>query len=261
MSNFLQNILDHKRALIASKAEFYRRCRETAVSYGGFDAGRFRHAIVRMGHLNAIMEIKKASPSRGVIREDFDPEAIARIYQEHGARAFSVLTEEKFFLGHPDIIRDLSPKFETPILTKDFVLDEGQICEARLNGAAAVLLIVRMLDDAELKHLMKVTYDLGMDPLIEVHDQQELDRALSAGADIIGVNNRNLDTFVVDMKTSDLLIPQIVKERRVAVVESGIKTHEDILHIKSIGAHAVLIGEAFMSAPDIGAEIKKIMGC
>lgn len=260
MKNFLNDILEHKRHVIAANRDVYARYQREVKPYQGFEAGRFRHAIVRMGRINAIMELKKASPSRGVICQDFDLQKIARTYADHGAAAFSVLTEDKFFLGKPEYIRELSSVFETPILTKDFILDAGQIYQARANKAAAVLLIVRMLDDAALKDLMQVTYGLGMDALVEVHDQPELDRAIRAGADIIGVNNRNLDTFVVDMATSDRLIPQIVSSGKVAVVESGIKSHEDIVHIRQLGAHAVLIGEAFMSAPDIGKKIKDVMG-
>lgn len=259
MRNFLNDILEHKRRLVESKRDFYRRLKADAKSAETKNAGRFKQAISKPG-LNVIMELKKASPSKGIIRQDFDLRAIANIYAENGAVAFSVLTEEKFFLGKPEYIQELSCVFDIPILTKDFILDQGQIYEARANGAAAVLLIVRMLDDQSLKHLMAVAKNLGMDALVEVHDNNELDRALNAGAEIIGVNNRNLDTFAVDMKASDQLIPEILKAGKIAVAESGIKTHQDVQHLKSLGAHAVLIGETFMAAPDIAKKIREVLG-
>lgn len=259
MKNFLQDILDHKRRSVESKRDFYRQFKAEAKSVDAADAGRFKRAISKPG-LNVIMELKKASPSQGIIRQDFNLSAIAEIYTENGAAALSVLTEDKFFLGKPEYIRELSRAFDIPILTKDFILDEGQIYEARANGAAAVLLIVRILDDSSLKHLMVTAKNLGMDALVEVHDNNELDRALKAGADIIGVNNRNLDTFAVDIKTSEALIPAIVKAGTIAVAESGIKTRQDVQHLKSLGAHAVLIGETFMRAADIGKKIREVMG-
>lgn len=260
MNNFLNDILEHKRWLVQTKAARYKKCEEAVRLYRQQPLNRFKNAIARPGQLNCIMELKKASPSKGIIREDFDLLAIARIYVNSGAAALSVLTEEKFFLGKPEYISELAIHVKIPLLTKDFILDEGQIYEAASNNASAVLLIVRMLNDTSLKHLMSVAKNLGMDSLVEVHDQAELDRALKAGAEIIGVNNRNLDTFVVDMTTSDRLIPQIVTAGKIAVVESGIKTHQDIVHVKSLGAHAVLIGETFMAAPDIGKKIKEILG-
>jgi indole-3-glycerol phosphate synthase len=257
--NFLNEILDHKRALAESQRDFYRQLKAEAKSVDAVKAGGFKRAVSQPG-LNVIMELKKASPSQGIICPDFNLSAIAEIYAENGAAAFSVLTEEKFFLGRPEYIRELSRAFDIPILIKDFIIDEGQIYEARANGAAAVLLIVRILEDQSLKHLMAVAKNLAMDVLVEVHDNNELDRALNAGAEIIGVNNRNLDTFVVDMKTSDELIPRIVKAGKIAVAESGIKTHKDVQHLKSLGARAVLIGETFMAAPDIGKKIREVMG-
>jgi len=256
MKNFLNDILDHKRRLVESQRDFYRQLKAKAIDAA--DAGRFKRAISKPG-MNVIMELKKASPSQGIIREDFDLQKIAKIYAENGAAAFSVLTEDQFFLGKPEYIRELSRAFEIPVLTKDFILDEGQIYEAAANGASAVLLIIRILDDPALKHLMSAAKNLGMDALVEAHDKNELDRALKAGAEIVGVNNRNLDTFAVDMKTSEELIPAIIKAGKIAVAESGIKTHQDVEHLKSLGAHAVLIGETFMAAPDIGKKIREII--
>ena len=184
---------------------------------------------------------------------------MARIYQKAGASAVSVLTEESFFLGRPDYVRIAADESGLPILAKDFFIDELQIHEAFSYGAKAVLLIMAILDDDSVKKFLAVAKDLDMDCLAEVHTEEELARALQCGADIIGVNNRNLKTFEVDLSIGEKIIRQI-PEGKVKVIESGIQTHDDVVRFKEAGVNAVLIGETFMRAKDVGGKVKEVMG-
>lgn len=259
MPEFLPTILAHKRQLLAHKKDFYTGLREKAQE--AVSAGRvnsFKQKISQPGQINLIAEIKKASPSAGVIRKDFNVETIAKIYADHKAAAISVLTEDKYFLGKPEDVQAVTKCVNLPVLTKDFIVSDGQIYEAKVNGAAAVLLIVAILGDSELKGLLNIAHEFGLDCLVEVHDEKELDRAMKAGAQIIGVNNRDLRTLDVSMKTGERLVPRIPKDR-VIVAESGIRTNDDVRRLKDLGAHAVLIGEAFMRAVDIGRKIDEVM--
>ena len=219
----------------------------------------FKNQISKSGQINLIAELKKASPSKGIIRDDFNLLQIAQIYEAAGAAAVSVLTEDKYFLGKPIYVRDVVDEIGLPALTKDFILEEGQIYEAAYNGASAVLLIVALLSVEEIKHLIGVAASLDLDCLVEIHNEEELTVALEAGAEIIGINNRDLKTFEVDIKNCVRLIPQIPKDK-VIVAESGIKTNDDVLMLKELGAHAVLIGETFMKSDDIAAKIKEVIG-
>jgi len=255
---FFEDIFHHKKRLHEQKREFFSSLK---TKLGGKQASpqhSFRQSISRPGQVNLIAEIKKASPSHGIIREDFSLLDIAKTYVEHKAAAISILTEDKYFLGEPVFVKQVSDHFDVPVLTKDFIIDEGQIYEARLNGASAVLLIVALLGEGELKKLMGVATFLGLDCLVEVHDEEELKRALNCGAEIIGVNNRNLRTLEVDIHTCERIIPKIPKTK-VIVAESGIKTHEEVQLLKGLGANAVLIGEAFMKEKDIGKKIQEVM--
>ena len=218
----------------------------------------FKKAISRKGQINLIAEVKKASPSAGLIRDDFNAVKIAGIYIKNNAAAISVLTEEKYFLGKFSYLAKISDNAPVPVLMKDFIVHEYQIYEGLFYGASAVLLIVAMLSDKQLQALIKVSHSLGLDCLVEAHDALEVKRAQSAGAEIIGVNNRNLKSLKVDLNNSLSLIPQIPKGI-VIVAESGLKTHEDIRRVEQAGAHAVLIGEVFMRSPDIGTKIKEVM--
>lgn len=204
-----------------------------------------------------IAEVKKASPSKGLIRPDFDPLEIARTYQECGAAALSVLTEREFFLGDPAYIPLIGSKVSLPILRKDFIVHEKQIEEARALGASAVLLIVAILDPLKLRDFLVLTNELGMDALVEVHDNAEAEIALSAGARIVGVNNRNLRTFTVDLQTT-FEVKKIIPPGVTVVSESGISTREDVLRVADAGIDAVLIGEAFMRSPDIASKVKEL---
>jgi len=258
-SDFLDKILEHKRGLIQEKKTFYAALKKK------FDQERltryqlFKKVISAPGQIHLIAEVKKASPSKGLICRDFDPVALAQIYAANRAAALSVLTEDKFFRGSPHHIKKVSEKVDLPILMKDFIIDEGQIYEAFVVGASAVLLITAILKEDKLKKLMETASGLALDCLVEVHDESEVDTALRAGAEIIGINSRNLKTFEVDLGVSERLIKKIPKDK-VIVVESGIKSFKEVQNFKRLGANAVLIGETFLRAPDVGAKMSEVMG-
>jgi len=257
--DFLKKIADHKLALIASKKAYYENLVKNMKSAKRHRYEVFKKAISKKGQINLIAEIKKASPSAGLIREDFNAVNIAKIYIKNHAAAISVLTEEKYFLGKFAYLAKVSEDCNVPVLMKDFILHEYQIYEGLFHGASAILLIVAMLTDSQLKSLMKKAHQLGLDCLVEVHDAKEVKRAISVGAEIIGINNRNLQTLKVDLNNCLELIPKIPKDR-IIVAESGLKTHKDIEQVSSAGAHAVLIGETFMRSADIAGKISEIMG-
>ncbi len=258
MSDFLEKILKDKRQRLPDQRVFLASFKKGLNKQNSNRYSVFKKSISRTGNLNLIAEIKKASPSYGVIRDDFDVVQIAKIYTQNQADALSVLTEEKYFLGNPQYVRKVQQAVPLPILVKDFIIDEIQIFLAIYNGASAVLLIVNILTDAQLRRLMTLAHSFDLDCLVEVHNKEELGRAIDQGAEIIGINHRDLHTFKVDLKVSERLIPLIPKHK-VIVVESGIKSHEEIKRLKQLGAHAVLIGETFMRAPDIGAKVREIM--
>ncbi len=214
---------------------------------------------LRGDSLRLVAEVKKASPSRGLLREDFDPLALARSYADAGAAAVSVLTDERHFQGsleHLASIRAALPQ-GPPLLRKDFLFDRYQLYEARAHGADAVLLIAAVLDSDLLAQLIGLATALEMDALVEVHDEPELERALTAGARLVGVNNRDLRTFEVDLATTERLRPLIPPEVTV-VAESGISTRADVERLEALGVHAVLIGEALVTAPDPAAKIREL---
>ena len=211
--------------------------------------GLFRDALRRSDRVNVIAECKRRSPSRGVLRREYDPAGIARAYEAAGAAAVSVLTEPTFFDGSLEHLRDVRRASGIPVLRKDFIVDDYQICEARAAGADAVLLIVSALGERELTRLHSKARDAGLDVLVEVHDASELGPALSAGATIIGVNSRNLRTLAVDMDISRRVIEQI-PSGVVAVAESGLRTADDIARLRHAGYAAFLIGEHLMTTPD-----------
>ncbi|MEP6821561.1 MAG: indole-3-glycerol phosphate synthase TrpC [Chthoniobacterales bacterium] len=206
------------------------------------------------GELALIAEVKKASPSAGVIVELFDPVAIARNYAQAGAEAISVLTDEHFFQGHLDYLGQIRAAVQVPLLRKDFILDEVQIIEAAAAGADAILLIVAALDDETLVRLLAAAALYQLDALVEVHTLAELDRALETDARIIGINNRNLATFEVDLAVTETLSEEVPDEI-VLVSESGLRTAEDVARVKAAGVNAVLIGEALMRAQTSGIDL------
>jgi indole-3-glycerol phosphate synthase len=211
------------------------------------------------GPIRLIAEIKKASPSQGVIRADFDPVAIARTYQRHGATCLSVLTDEPFFQGRLDYLREVRQAVDLPLLRKDFILDTHQLLEARLAGADAVLLIAECLDDCQLRKLFRETIDLGMTPLVELYEPQNLKRVFDAGATLIGVNNRDLKTFQTDLAHTIRLRARIPDEC-VVVGESGIRSRADVERLEAAGVDAMLVGESLMASPDIGAAVDALLG-
>jgi indole-3-glycerol phosphate synthase len=217
----------------------------------------FGRALKREGELSIIAEIKKASPSAGIISENFDPVSIAREYMRSEVQAISVLTEKDFFLGDDDYLVKVRQTAPLPVLRKDFIIDLWQVYQARCLGADAILLIVALLNDELLNKMMIVANITGMQCLVEVHDENELERALHAGAKIIGINNRNLKTFEIDLSTTEKLINKIPRDR-VVVSESGIKTIDDMRYIKKAGADAVLIGESLMRAASMQDKIKEL---
>lgn len=206
-----------------------------------------------------IAEVKKASPSKGVIREDFDPVLIAKEYEAGFADALSVLTEPHFFQGNLEYLPQIRRYVPMPLLRKDFIVDEYQLIEALVYGADFVLLIAKALTGSELKKLYEYALNLGLDVLVEVHDTDDLKKALFAGASIIGINHRNLETFEMDMSLSEKLIPMI-PNGKIIVAESGIDNFETVKNLSSIGVDAFLVGEHFMRQKDIGAEVRKLKG-
>jgi indole-3-glycerol phosphate synthase len=220
--------------------------------------GVFRAALDRKGGVNVIAECKRRSPSRGVIRKDYDPVSIARGYAAAGAAAISVLTEPTFFDGSLDDLRAVRGAVATPLLRKDFIVSEYQLLEARANGADAVLLIVAALSPEELRRLAGRAAALGLDTLVEVHNDEELSVALGAGAGIIGVNNRNLRTLQVDVHASEALVARMPAGVS-AVSESGLKTAGDLMRLSSLGYHAFLIGERFMGEADPGQALRVLL--
>ena len=219
----------------------------------------FKKAVSNSHKINIIAEIKKASPSGGVLRENFQPMRIANLYELGGASALSILTEPHFFKGRPSYLRTVRQVTNLPLLRKDFIFETYQLYETALLEADAFLLITSILTLEELKDLIQLGDELGMDALVETHSDEDLKKALEAGAKIIGINNRNLRTLDVDVNRSKKLLPHIPKDKTV-VVESGLQTHEEILDYKSLGIHSFLIGSTFMKSDDILGKLRDVLG-
>ena len=219
----------------------------------------FFAALATPGPIRLIAEVKKASPSMGVIRTDFDPVQIALTYQRHGAACLSVLTDEPYFQGSLGYLHDVRETVGLPVLRKDFILDKYQLYEARAAGADAVLLIAECLDDCQLRGLHNEAVELGMTPLVELYEPANLARVLEAGATLIGVNNRDLRTFEVDLDHTLRVREQIPPECLV-VGESGIRTRADVERLQAAGVDAILVGETFMASADIGAAVDRLLG-
>jgi len=269
MSDILQKIIAVKRGEIAEARGLrndaqMRRDAEAACAMTdarvlprGF--GSALRASIDAGRAAVIAEIKKASPSKGVLRENFEPAAIARSYEQGGASCLSVLTDRQFFQGAPDYLVEARAACSLPVLRKDFMIDEYQVYEARAWGADCILLIVAALDDARMADLEACALALGMDVLVEVHDAGELDRALRLRTPLLGINNRNLRTFEVSLRSTLDLLPRIPAGRLV-VTESGILSRADVDTMRAADVHAFLVGEAFMRAADPGAELRRLFG-
>ena len=219
----------------------------------------FRQAIHRPGVLSLIAEIKRSSPSAGPIRPQADAVETARIYEGAGAQALSVLTESKFFGGRLEDLSVVRSQVSLPVLRKDFLLEEYQVLEAAASGADAVLLIMAILDRSLIRRLLRLAQDIQLEVLVEVHTEPEIEEVLEAGAFVIGMNNRDLATMKVDLKTTQRLI-QMIPSDRVIVSESGLHSRTDVEFVQKCGAHAVLIGEEFMKSDDIAAKVKELIG-
>ena len=260
MSTILDTILQRKREEVAERRmrtslfELKTRAAAAPPLRGFADA---IHAKIAAGQAAVIAEVKKASPSKGVIRADFDPAAIARSYEAGGAACLSVLTDIDFFQGSDDYLRQARAACALPVLRKDFIVDAYQIHEARVLGADCVLLIAAALDDAQLAEFAFIAAELGMDVLVEVHDLDELERALPIPARLLGINNRNLRTFEVSLQTT-LDLKAMVPADRVLVTESGILAPADVTLMRGHGIGAFLVGEAFMRQPEPGAALRDL---
>jgi indole-3-glycerol phosphate synthase len=219
----------------------------------------FRAALAGPGPIQLIAEVKKASPSAQVIRADFDPIAIARTYQAHGAACLSVLTDAPYFQGHLSYLARIRASVAIPLLRKDFIIDEYQVVEARLAGADAILLIAEILDDEALARLQARARGLGMAALVEFHDEDNLPRVLASGADLVGINNRDLRRFVTDLGRT-LRLRDRVPADVVLVSESGIRTRADVERLEAAGVSAILVGESLMRADDIGRAVEELLG-
>ena len=219
----------------------------------------FRVALSMPHRVHLIAEVKKKSPSKGIIREDFDPVGIARTYAENGASAISVLTDREFFAGEPAYLSTIREAVEVPLLRKDFTIDPYHIYQARVAGADAILLIVSILTLKQLREFIEIARSLGLASLVEVHTEEELELALTAGAEIIGVNNRDLKTFHTDIEATFRLRASIPADK-IVVSESGINTHKDVMKLKESGVNAILVGESLMRSPDIGGKVRELLG-
>ncbi|MBE3592773.1 MAG: indole-3-glycerol phosphate synthase TrpC [Thermoanaerobacter sp.] len=242
----LDEIVRHKKKEVEEKKRI-KPVEELINEIKGGYSGNFKKALQKEG-ISIIGEIKKASPSRGIIKEDFDSVKIAKVYEKVDIDAISVLTEKEFFKGDDNYIREVKKVSSKPILRKDFIVDEYQIYESKILGADAVLLIVSVLGD-KLRDFYNLSKSVGLDALVEVHDRQQLAIALEAECDIIGINNRDLKTFNVDINTTENLI-KYIPQSTIIVSESGIKIPEDVRYLASLGVDAVLIGETFMKIID-----------
>ena len=262
MSDILDKIVAVKREEVAASRTrkslaVVRADAESRVLTRDF-VGALKAKIVA-GRPAVIAEIKKASPSKGVLREDFIPADIAQSYAEHGAACLSVLTDVQFFQGEVDYLKQARASCQLPVLRKDFMVDPYQIYESRAMGADCILLIAACLDDAQLKDLEAIARSLDMAVLVEVHERSELERALKLKTPLIGINNRNLKTFEVTLDTTLALKAQVPADR-LLVTESGIQTRDDVLRMGAAGVNAFLVGEAFMRAPDPGEALAALFG-
>jgi indole-3-glycerol phosphate synthase len=260
MSDILKKILGVKAAEVAQARAHESLAAVRFRAERRQDVRNFIGALeqrIAAGGVGVIAEIKKASPSKGLLRAAFDPPAIARSYAAHGAACLSVLTDVQFFQGELGYLEAARMTVELPVLRKDFVIDEYQVYEARAAGADCILLIAAALDDSQMLALEQCARALGMAVLVEVHDAAEFDRALRLDTPLIGVNNRNLRTFAVSLQTTLDLLPRVGPGRRI-VTESGILAPDDVARMRAAGVSAFLVGEAFMRAPDPGLELARL---
>jgi len=259
----LDTIIEHKSTEVADRqsrvslAELKARLADASPTRGFARALRLVPASVNRVAL--IAEVKKASPSAGIIRADFDPVEIARTYEANGANCLSVLTDEKFFQGHDDYFRAVRQAVSIPMIRKDFCIDEYQIYETRALGADAILLIVAALTATQVKDYHALATEIGLDVLVETHTEEEMAVAVDAHASLVGINSRDLKRFITDLGAVDRLAP-LAPVGSTLVAESGIKTPADVDRVRAAGAHAILVGESLMRQPDIGVAVRELMG-
>ncbi|MCX5820820.1 MAG: indole-3-glycerol phosphate synthase TrpC [Deltaproteobacteria bacterium] len=254
----LDEIVETKRREVAGRKALRPLAALERLIAGRPPARDFKAALDGAG-CAIIAEVKRRSPSRGLLRGDFDPVPIALEYESHGAAAVSVLTDEAFFGGSDTDLTAVKDAIALPVLRKEFIIDPYQICEARAIGADAILLIAAILEDYQLQAYRELAESLGMAALVEVHNRGELAMALSCGARIIGINNRDLKTFVTDIRTS-MELASLIPEDRIAISESGIRTRGEIETLLKAGIRAFLIGETLIAAPEIGPKLKELLG-
>ena len=259
MTSILDEIVATKQQEIAAARQARPESELRAALLDAPPVRDFLAALSGPGGIHLIAEVKKASPSKGVIREDFQPVEIARTYERHGAAAISVLTDQPYFQGCLQYLSEIRAAVDIPLLRKDFILDCYQLLEARAAGADAVLLIAECLDDELLHRLHEEALQLGMTPLIELYEPDNLPRVLASGARLIGVNNRDLRSFEVDLQHAVRLRRQIPRDR-LLVGESGIHTAADVQMLQAAGVNAILVGESLMASPDIGAAVDRLLG-
>ncbi len=257
--SFLSRVVSHKRREITRAkqllplAELERRTRAQAAPRD------FRRALTNGGNIAVIAEMKKASSSAGILCENYDPKRLAKNYSENGAAALSILTDAEFFHGHLDHLQQARAASALPLLRKDFLLEPYQVLAARAHGADAILLIVVILDRSQLFELLSVAAELGMQALVETHNEAEIDRALLAGADIIGINNRDLQTFEVALETTERLA-KLIPHSCVRVAESGLTSQQDVERMAVCGMDAILVGSHLMRKPDPGKALSELIG-
>lgn len=257
--NILEEIVARKRQELAAAQERLPIEELEAQAAEAPPVRDFRAALAGPGPIRLIAEVKKASPSAGVIRADFEPIGIARTYQAHGASCLSVLTDVSFFQGHLNYLARIRASVVIPLLRKDFIIEEYQVVEARMAGADAVLLIAEILDDRQLSRLLGKARELGMTALVELHDEANVDRVLAAGADLVGINNRDLKRFVTDLDLTFRLRDRF-PSNVVLVSESGIRDRRDVERLEAAGVSAILVGESLIRSADIGAAVDGLLG-